>query len=149
MKKSTTIFIGVVFVASIIFISFFGMKMSVYNEYIPITQIVCRNETDSNVIVGATSTGKTLIKTPFSKPADKEKITGTMIQLLWKVEPENATSKSVKFVYDESNPNIEFYKTEDGEDTGLVLFYGKTMFNVTIMSTDGRRIMKEITLWAY
>ena len=123
--------------------------MGVYSEFVPISQIVCRNETDENLIVGTTSSGKTLIKVPFSKPADKEKITGTMIQLLWKVEPDNASIKDVKFIYDTSSRSFEFYKTEDGEETGLVLFYEKTMFNVTIMSTDGRRISKEITLWAY
>jgi len=35
MKKSTIMFIVVIYIASITVISLFGMKMSVYNEFIP------------------------------------------------------------------------------------------------------------------
>ena len=51
MRKSTIIFIAVIYIASIAVISLFGMKMSVYNEIIPVTSILCLNETDDNVEV--------------------------------------------------------------------------------------------------
>lgn len=148
MRKSTIIFIVVIYIASIAAISLFGMKMSVYNELIPVTSILCLNETDENVEV-INNDDNTIIRTKFDTPYDKTTQTGTMIQLLWRVEPDNASVKDVKFIYDENNTRVEFYKTEEGEYTGLVLFYKKSMIDVKIMSTDGRRIYKEVTLWAY
>ena len=48
MKKSTLVVIAIIYVASIVIISLFGMKAVVYNEVIPVTQIECLNQTDSN-----------------------------------------------------------------------------------------------------
>ena len=149
MRKSTIMIIAIVYIASIVLISFFGMKLSVYNEFRQVDLIICRNQTDERSTVGQTSSGKMLITTKFTTPADKETITGTMIQLLWKVEPDNATNKEVEFRYDKTNTLVEFYKTEDGRETGLVLFYGRTMLNVSIVAKDGRGAIKELTLWAY
>lgn len=148
MRKSTIIFIVVIYIASITVISLFGMKMSVYNEFIPVSSILCLNETEDGVEV-LYNNNNTVLKTKFEQPYDKTTQTGTMIQLYWRVEPDNATIKDVKFIYDKNNSRVEFYKTEEGEYTGLVLFYKKTMIDVKIMSTDGRRVYKEVTLWAY
>ena len=148
MKKSTLVIIAIVYVASIIFISFFGMKYKVYNEFFPVTEILILNEKDERTYIGETSAGEMLIATPFTKPANKEDISGTMIQLMWKVVPDNATIKDVQFIYEE-NPLVEFYETENGEKTGLVLFYGRTNIYVKIMSTDKRRIVTEVVLQAY
>lgn len=148
MRKSTIIFIVVIYIASITVISLFGMKMSVYNEFIPVSSILCLNETEDGVEV-LYNNNNTVLKTKFEQPYDKATQTGTMIQLYWRVEPDNATIKDVKFIYDKNNSRVEFYKTEEGEYTGLVLFYKKTMIDVKIMSTDGRRVYKEVTLWAY
>ena len=38
MKKTTMIMIGIIYVASIVIISIFGLKSVVYNEVIPVTQ---------------------------------------------------------------------------------------------------------------
>jgi len=148
MKKSTIMFIVVIYIASITVISLFGMKMSVYNEFIPVTSILCLNETEDGVEV-INDNDNLILKTKFETPYDKATQTGTMIQLYWRVEPDNASVKDVKFIYDENNSRVEFYQTEDGEYTGLVLFYKKSMIDVKIMSTDGRRVYKEVTLWAY
>ena len=121
--------------------------MNVYNEFIPVSSILCLNESENNVEVMHDKT--IILKTKFDKPYDKLTQSGTMIQLYWRVEPDNASIKTVKFIYDENNTRVEFYKTADNENTGLVLFYNKTMIDVKIMSTDGRRIYKEVTLWAY
>jgi len=147
MKKSTVIFIAIIYLSSIAIISFFGMKIAVYNEIIPVTAIECINETDENVEV-TYSDDKKILKVPFTEPANIEEISGTMIQIQFRVLPDNASEKEVKFVYSE-NERVYFYKNENGEETGLVLFSGKANIRVTIMSTDGRRVMTEITLWAY
>ena len=46
MKKSVMIIIGIIYVASIVVINFFGMKVFVYNKTIDVEQIVCLNKTD-------------------------------------------------------------------------------------------------------
>jgi len=148
MKKSTIICIIVIYIASITILSLFGMKMSVYNEFIPVNAIICLNENENGVEV-INDFDSLILKTKFNEPYNKTTQTGTMIQLYWRVEPDNASVKNVKFVFDENNNRVEFYQTEDGEYTGLVLFYKKSMIDVKIMSTDGRRVYKEVTLWAY
>ena len=148
MRKSTIIMIAIVYIASIVIISLFGLKMSVYNEFIPVSKIICLNESD-DVISKELNGDSITLKTKFTEPYNKTLQKGTMIQLYWKVDPDNASKKDVKFVYDENNSRVEFYKTADGEYTGLVLFYNKTMIDVKIMSTDGRRLYKDVTLWAY
>ena len=148
MKKSVVIIILLIYCVSIVVVNFFGLKMHVYNEFVSVDSIICINEDDDNVDVNMDNE-KTILKTKFTKAYDKNIQSGTMIQIYWRVLPDNATIKNVKFVYDEKNTRVEFYKTENGEYTGLVLFYNKSMIDVKIMSTDGRRIYKELTLWAY
>ena len=148
MRKSTIIFIVIIYIGSITILSLFGMKMSVYNEFIPVSAIVCLNKSEDNVEV-INDVSSTILKTRFSKSYDKTSQSGTMIQINWKVEPDNASVKNVKFIFDENNNRVEFYQTEEGEYTGLVLFYKKSMIDVKIMSTDGRRVYKNVTLWAY
>ena len=148
MKKSIVIIIAFIYLFSIAILNFFGLSMQVYDEFIPVHSILCLNENENNILVDNT-TNKTIIKTKFIKPYDKVAQTGTMIQIYWRVLPDNATIKSVKFIYDDNNPRVEFYRTKEGEYTGLVLFNNKSMIDVKIMSTDGRRIYKELTLWAY
>jgi len=97
MKKSTIMFIVVIYIASITVISLFGMKMSVYNEFIPVTSILCLNETEDGVEV-INDNDNLILKTKFETPYDKATQTGTMIQLYWRVEPDNASVKDVKFL---------------------------------------------------
>ena len=40
MKKATLIIIGVIYIASIVLISVFGLKSVIYEEKIPVTHIV-------------------------------------------------------------------------------------------------------------
>lgn len=148
MKKSVVIIILLIYCVSIVMVNFFGLKMQVYNEFVSVDSIICINEDDDNIDVNIDNE-KTILKTKFIKAYDKNIQSGTMIQIYWRVLPDNATIKNVKFVYDENNTRVEFYKTENGEYTGLVLFYNKSMIDVKIMSTDGRKIYKELTLWAY
>ena len=148
MKKSTIILIVIIYISSILVISLFGMKMSVYNEFIPVSAILCLNNTDEN-IERIDSEDNIIIKIKFTSPYDINSGKGTKFQIYWRVMPDNATIKNVKFLYDESNSRLEFYKTEDGEYTGLVLFYNKTISTVKISSTDGRKVYTTITLWAY
>lgn len=148
MKKSTLLIILVVYIASIAIINFFGMNVKLYDEIVNVTAVECLNETDKTTEVGE-SNGKKVLRVKFTTPADPTNLTGTMLQLVWRVKPDNATNKDVQFVYDTNNTRVTFYKDERGNETGLLLFSGPTMLDVQIMSTDGRRIGTSVLVWVY
>ena len=128
--------------------SVFGMKAVVYNEVIPLTKIECLNETDERTTVKIGSDGIKRIIVNYDQPGDVNSLTGTMIQLLWRVTPDNSTRKNVRFVYDETLENLTFVKDSSGNDLGLILFTGKCYTNVKIMATDGSRVYTEVIVWA-
>ena len=149
MKKSTLILIAIAYIASIVIISLFGMKAVIYNEVIPVTRIDCLNETDDKTTVTIANDGLKLITVKYDQPGDANDLTGTMIQLVWRVTPDNATKKSVKFVYNESRKNMTFVKDKSGNDLGLILFSGKVPpTKIKIMATDGTRVYTEVWVWA-
>ena len=147
MKKSTLIMIAIVYIASIVVISIFGMKSVVYNEVIPVTKIECLNVTDDKTEVEYDGDTK-VISVQYKKPGNAENLTGTMVQLSWRVLPDNASNKKVKFVYNQTT-RAEFVKDEAGNEVGLILFTGKVVLNIKIMSTDGTQVFEEIVVWAY
>lgn len=147
MKKAVMIIIGIVYLASIVIISIFGMRSVVFNEIIPVSKIECINVTDDKINVSEENNIK-IIKIKYDKPANTETNEGTMVQLEWRVLPDNATTKDVKFVYDPS-PRATFATDEAGREVGLILFTGKVVLPVKIMSTDGSRVYAELTIWAY
>ena len=55
----------------------------------------------------------------------------------------------MKFVYNENLTRVNFVKDESGNELGLILFTGKVVLNVKIMSTDGTRIYEEVKIWVY
>ncbi len=156
MKKSVIICIAIVFIASVVIINFFGMKTSVYNEIIPVTHIECTNVTDENNGVKVGVDDQTGVKTLMIKfesacvKADNGAILdgGTMLTILHKVYPENASNRDIRYVYSPRD-SFEFYKDENGRETGLILFYSKASFDVKIMSQDGRKVFTTISVWAY
>lgn len=156
MKKSVLIIIGIIYIASIVAINFFGMRVSVYNQTIDVNQIVCLNKTDDEKeIVVSTFTSLdgtigTAITLPFDKPANKNLLTGTMLQLDIRVYPDNASNKKLSYSAS-GNENIEFDTDKDtGFQTGLILFYDSTsVFDVIIRSTDNTNVSLRIKVKAY
>lgn len=149
MKKSTLILITIVYVASIVVISIFGMKTVIYNEVIPVTKVECLNETDERTFVDFDENGNKRIRVQFTEPGDAENLTGTMIQLSWRVTPDDASKKDVQFIYNENLTRVTFVKDDNGRDLGLILFSGITYFSIRIMATDGSRVYTDIVVWAY
>lgn len=147
MKKSVFAIIAVVYVASIVLISLFGMKAVVYNEVIPVTAIECLNETDGKSEVYYSGDIK-VIKVPFVGVGDAENLSGTMAQIVQRVYPDNASNKIVKYSYGE-NDYVEFLKDDNGRDLGLVLIKDRVVLKVKIMATDGSKVYSEIIIWAY
>ena len=147
MKKSTLIMIAIVYIASIVLISLFGMKAVVYNEVIPVTKIECLNETDSKTEVYYSGDMK-VIKVQFTEAGNAETLKGTMVQLTYRVLPDNASNKNIKYVYTENN-RVEFVRGEDDREVGLVLIKGQVVLKVKIMAMDGSKVYTEVVIWAY
>ena len=57
MKKSTLIIIGLIYIASIVVISVFGLKAVVYRPVIPVTKVECLNESDEFTTVSVNNEG--------------------------------------------------------------------------------------------
>jgi len=72
-----------------------------------------------------------------------------MLQLLWRVLPDNASNKEIRFVYNENLTRATFIKNNDGKELGLILFSGKVKLDLSIVSTDGTRVTEDITIWVY
>ncbi len=149
MKKSTLILIAIAYIASIVIISMFGMRAIIYNEVIPVTKVECLNQTDEKTKVTIGKDGIKTISVLYDQPGDPNTLTGTMIQLDWRVSPDNATKKGVTFIYDETQKNITFVKDKSGNDLGLILFSGPVApTKIRIMATDGSRVYTEVRIWA-
>lgn len=146
MKKINLIIIGIVFVASVVFISVFGMKIMIYNGIVPVTKVECLNQSDGKSIVSEDEYGK-LIEVEFTTPGNAETQTGTMLQLTYRVYPDNATKKKVKYVYNRELTRVKMVTDESGNELGLFLFSGKCYFKVQIMATDGSGICDTVTIW--
>lgn len=146
MKKINLIVIGIVFVASVVLISIFGMKIVIYNGVVPVTKIECLNQSDDKTTVSEISSGK-LIKIKFTTPGNKTDLSGTILQLVYRVYPDNATNKKVKFVYNRELTRVQMATDENGNELGLFLFSGTCYFTVQIMATDGSGLYDTVTIW--
>ena len=121
MKKSVIILIGIIYIASIVFISFFGMKMVLYNETVYVEKVECINDD-----LKENSSGEKYIILNYED--------GLVYQIRWRVYPDNASNKEVEFVYDKQNKMAEI------NSFGAVIFKPMTRTNtlsVQIRSTDG------------
>lgn len=147
MKKSVVIIIAIIYIASIVSINFFGMKMSVYNEQIPVERIECTNISDpERGIVVDEKDGKKRITITYNGPATTNpELTGTYLFLETRVYPDNANSKRVRYQYHFTSTNASFHKDNNGEEKGLILFTGLLGTTpITLVSTDGRNITTTI-----
>lgn len=105
MKKSIVILIGAIYILSIIFIGFFGMKMTSYNETIYPEKI----EIES--VEGATLTklpdnsalGQYLIRYEFKDGASDQE---NVFSIIYHVYPDTTTDRTVSFTYDKNNSRI-------------------------------------------
>ncbi len=136
MKKSTLIIIGVIYIASIVIISVFGLVPKIYRKVYPVTKIECLNETDEKTIVRKNGDEFTII-VKFTEPANANDMSGTILQLRWRVYPDNATDNNVQFIYDKTRKNFQFVQDESGRELGTVLFFAPATFNLTILAADG------------
>jgi len=137
MKKSVVILIGIIYVASIFVVGFFGMKIKAFDTIVYITDIECSNE---NVKTKADKTKEL----KFDYKIDGDKMENTLI-LTYDVYPKNSTLKgadAVKLIYDE-NPLL-------AEVDGLAItFLGRGVMTVYLKSLDGSNVIETIKIISY
>ena len=119
MKKSSIILIALIYVCSIVLVSFFGLNFKEFNKVVYATSVEVINKPDNYM----TDEFGEEIKVYTVK---KDPNTGLrQFQIEWRIEPaESVTNKNVRFVYDES-PNYTI------DSNGLVTFT-KAGISVTI-----------------
>lgn len=142
MKKSVVILIGIIYVASIFIVGFFGMKIKAFDTIIYITDIECTNE---DVITKPNGTKE--IK--FDYDATKDAMENTII-ITYEVFPKNSTLKgrdAVKLSYDTKHKLItEELWIIDGL---TITFRSKGVLTIYLESLDGSNIIETINIIAY
>jgi len=137
MKKSVIILIGIIYIASIFVVGFFGMQIKAFDTIIYITDIECTNE---DIIVNPDKTKK--IK--FDYNPDGDELENTLI-ITYEVYPKDSTLKgldAVELVYSE-NPKLA---TVDGL---AITFKARGVMTVYLKSLDGSNVVETITIISY
>ena len=148
MRKITILMVGIIYVASIFIIAFFGMKAKVFDEVVKVTEIECVNESDDKVTVSE-SGGKKYLRVNFTtegKLNDNGVPVGTYLYIELRVYPDNATNKDITFIYDQNNPpsGVTSVKDENGKEMQILLFERPVTFLLGIKSVDGTNVSEEI-----
>ena len=147
MKKSVIVLIGVIYVLSIFLVSFLGLKIDVYNQTIYTTGLEITNELD-DVTCKVSEENKQCVKEDAKgvKYAivyyDDDLTNPTSFQISWRVHPDDASDKNVKFIYD----------VDSGVATvnsfGTVIFKKRGTVTITVSTCDGTNISAKIKVIA-
>lgn len=142
MKKSVIILIGIIYIASIFVVGFFGMQIKAFDTIIYITDIECTNEEVVTKIDGTKE-----IK--FDYDASKDDMENSII-LTYEVYPSNSTLKgrdAVRLFCDESHKLI---RNEMWVVDGLTItFKSKGALTFHLKSLDGSNVIETINIIAY
>lgn len=131
MKKSVVILIGIIYVASIALVSFFGLKFKVFDQIIPVERIEILNEG----LKENDMWGKYAIVNP-DENGDRR------YQIKWRVYPDDASDNSVDFSYDLQNTVATI------DEMGVVTFSKPGMIKITLIPKDGSDTSAVITIIA-
>ena len=138
MKKSTIILIALIYVCSIVLVSFFGLNYKEFNKIVYATSIEVINKPDNYM---TDELGEEIKVYVVRKDAD----TGLrQFQIEWRIEPaESVTNKKVRFIYDE-NPNYTI------DENGLVTFNkGKVSVTIKVIPDDNSDCYDKIVIFCY
>ena len=119
MKKSVVILIALIFIASVVCVSFFGLKFKTFNEIVYVQSIEILDENLKTDDQGE----KYVVIYPDEKGERRFKID-------YHVYPDNATNTEVDFAYEErEGVTVDEY--------GVVTFEGQGLIKVKIIAKDG------------
>ena len=145
MKKTTLILIGIIYIASIIIVSIFGLKAVMYNIVIPVTKVEINVLTQQENVYMYERYGTKIIQVEYIGEGNVDTLEGTVLQLEVRAYPDNATNKAVKFVFDRDNNPFVIMHTIDERETGAVVLTGIGSFEMRVYSTDGTNVYD--TVW--
>ena len=121
MKKSVIVLIGIIYAASIVLVTFFGLKYATYEpEEIPVDEIKIITTDANNEIQTDDAGAKYVIL--YAKAT---------FQIEYELSPSNASNKKVDFVIDSDVATID--------ENGLVTFTEEGSAKIYVVSTDGTR----------
>ena len=131
MKKSVVILIAIIYVAAIAVVSFFGLQFKVFNQVVPVSEIVIDNK-------DLKTEGST---TPYAIVKLNENGTA-QYQIKCTVFPVEATDTGVKYAYDTQSTIASI------DEKGLVTFTGAGYLEITIVPNDGSDVSAKLILIA-
>lgn len=135
MKKSVVVLIGIIYIAAIALVSFFGLQAKVFNDFVYVSSIEILNE-------GMRVNEETGEKYAIVRPDENGK---RAYQIEYRVGPDNASNQEVEFAYDKNNSaSISI------DSNGVVTFPNAgTSIKVYLIAKDGSDVQSEtITLIA-
>ncbi|MDD4291806.1 MAG: hypothetical protein PHX51_06215 [Clostridia bacterium] len=139
MKKSVILVILVIYVISVVVVGYLGIKMKAYDEVVYAERIAVISDgvdVTQNTNTQYTDEGYPLIKIPF----DVNK--GVAVyQIEYRIYPDNATIKTVKFIGD-SNDTV----TLDAVTGIVTITEAWTSVTVTLESNDGKKLRTTVVL---
>ena len=129
MKKSVSILIGLIYVASIALVSFYGLQYKTFDEVVYVSDIEILNEG-----IKTDSQGEKYIALFPDENGERK------FQIEYRVYPDNATNSEVDFIYDKQNLNVSI------DSNGVVTFQKRGSVKVTVVSKDGTSISETIEI---
>ena len=139
IKKSTALIILVVFVVSIVYVSFFGLKINSYEDVIYVDKVECLNSD-----FRTQEDGTNLLAFRLDSSEHYNEDDGYFYyQLEWRVYPDNSTNKSVTFVYDDANEDFSI------SPRGIIKAKGKRACTISIVADGGNNKKIEILFVLY
>ena len=145
MKKTTLILIGIIYIASIIIVSVFGLKAVMYNIVIPVTKVEINVLTQQDNVYMYERYGTKIIQVEYIGEGNVNTLEGTVLQLEVRAYPDNATNKEVKYMFDRDAVPFVTMHTIDDRETGAIIISGIGSFEMRVYSTDGTNIYD--TVW--
>lgn len=125
MKKAVPLIVFMIFIASIAFVGFFGMKIAFLQESIYVKEVRFTNEE-----IVTTEDGRRVIYLYYVP------VEGYFeYQLKWEVLDADATNQKVRFIYDTTQQDVEIVCTDTVN--GLVRFSRRKGLTIKIVPDDG------------
>ncbi|MBO7341049.1 MAG: hypothetical protein J6U87_00030 [Clostridia bacterium] len=120
MKKSVVILIALIFIASVVAVSFFGLQFKTFDEIVYVESIEILNED-----VELDDTGMPFVVVFPDANGVRQ------YQIKWRVHPDNATDDGVSFAYDSQGGAVTI------DENGVVTFQTRGGVTVQIIAKDG------------
>lgn len=135
MKKSVIILILIIYIGSIVFVGFFGMKMVSYNPTVQPERIECINS-DAKLVIPTDENDQPLEDEAY-KNITLRWAEGLQYQLEWRVYPDNASQK-VQFVYTSDIATID--------ENGLVSFSKRGTITFSIACEEFGTVFQRVKI---